>query len=98
MRRARSPDRIAAMKTMTVSQAKVRLGKLVDEVYRGAPVILIHKNKLVKIERYEPLDPDFDGPELEMMLLEAVRGPHSAYSRKDLESVAARVRRRMKRK
>ncbi len=84
------------MKTLTVSEAKSRLGKLVNEVQRGAPIILVYKNKLAKLERYELLDPESESRELEAMLLEAVRGPHSPYSRKDLESVAARVRRRTK--
>ena len=56
----------------------------------------MHKNKLVKMERYEPLDPDFDSPQLEARLLEAVRAPHSAYSRRDLEAAAARVRRKLR--
>ena len=30
------------------------------------------------------------------MLLDAVQGPHSAYSRTDLEAAAGRVRKRMK--
>ncbi|MBI5385213.1 MAG: hypothetical protein HZA90_11075 [Verrucomicrobia bacterium] len=84
------------MKTMTVDQAKTRLGKLVDQVHGGAPVLLVHKNKLVKLERFEPLDPEFDSPELEAMLLKAVTGPHSPYSKRDLEDVAAKVRREMR--
>jgi len=86
------------MKTLTISRVKNSLGKIVEEVYGGAPVILVHKNKLVKLERYEPRDPEFDSPQLEAMLLEAVRGPHSAYSRKDLEAAARRVRRRIRKK
>jgi hypothetical protein len=86
------------MKTLTVSQARTRLEKLVDEVHRGPPVILVHKNKLVKLERYEPLDPEDDSREIEAMLLEAVCGPHSSYSRADLEAVAKRVRRRSRKK
>jgi PHD/YefM family antitoxin component YafN of YafNO toxin-antitoxin module len=86
------------MKTLTVSQAKPQLAKLVDKVHAGAPVVLVHKNKLVKLERYEPLDPEYESPELEAMLLKAVTGPHSPYSKKDLESVASRVRREMRRK
>ncbi|MBI4585067.1 MAG: hypothetical protein HY717_13725 [Planctomycetes bacterium] len=65
------------MKTITTNQAKNRLGKLIDEVYSGSPVLLVHENKLVKLERYEPLDPESDSPQLEAMLLEAVRGKHS---------------------
>lgn len=86
------------MKTLTVSQARTRLEKLIDEVHRGPPVILIHKNKLVKLERYEPLDPEDDSHQLEGLLLEAVCGPHSAYARTDLEAAARRVRRRSKKK
>ncbi len=86
------------MRTLTVSQAKPRLAKLVDEVHAGAPVVLIHKNKLVKLERYEPLDLQDDSPELEAILLKAVTGPHSPYSKKDLESVAAKVRRQVRKK
>lgn len=79
------------MKTLTVGQAKARLGKLVDQVHAGAPVLLVHKNKLVKLERFEPLDPECDSPQLEAMLLKAVTGPHSPYSKRDLEAVAAKV-------
>jgi len=86
------------MKTLTVSQAKPRLAKLVDEVHAGAPVVLIHKNKLVKLERYEPLDLQDDSPELEAILLKAVTGPHSPYSKRDLESVAVKVRRQTRKK
>jgi prevent-host-death family protein len=86
------------MKTLTITEAKPKLAKIVDEAHAGSPVILVHKNKLVKVERYEPLDPECDGPELEAMLLKAVTGPHTPYSRKDLDEVAARVRREMRRK
>jgi len=86
------------MKTLTVTQAKPCLAKLVDEVHAGEPVILVHKEKLVKLERFEPFDPEEDGPELEAMLLKAVEGPHTPYSRKDLEAVAEKVRREMRRK
>ena len=86
------------MKALTVSQAKSRLGKLADEVQRGAPVILVYKNKLAKLERYELLDPEVDSPQLEAALLESVCGPHSRYSRKDLEVAAARARKRLRRK
>ena len=84
------------MKTLTVAQAKPKLAKIVDKAHAGSPVILIHKNKLVKVERYEPVDPEFDSPEMEAMLLKAVTGPHTPYSRKDLEEVAARVHRELR--
>lgn len=79
------------MKTLTVDKAKTRLGGLVDEVQEGAPVILVHGDKLAKLERYEPLDPDADSPRIEAMLLEAVKGPHAPYSRVELESVLDKV-------
>jgi len=75
------------MKTLTVSKAKARLGGLVDEVQDGAPVILVHGDKLAKLERYDPLDLDADSPRLEAMLLEAVNGPHAPYSHAEMEAV-----------
>ena len=89
---------------MTVGEAKPQLGKLIAKVQRGAPVILVNGNKLAKLERYVPnggpvnLNLDEDSPELEAMLLEAVTGPHTPFSTKDLEAAAARVRRRLKKR
>jgi hypothetical protein len=79
------------MKTLTVSKAKTRLGGLVDEVQDGAPVILVHGDKLAKPERYDPLDLDADSPRLEAMLLEAVNGPHAPYSRAEMEAVLGKA-------
>jgi antitoxin (DNA-binding transcriptional repressor) of toxin-antitoxin stability system len=79
------------MKTMTVRDAKPQLGKLVEKVQHGAPVILVQGDKLAKLERYELLDPECDSPQLEAMLLEAVRGPHAPYSRRELEAVLEKV-------
>ena len=92
------PATIAAMKTVNVSQTDGRLGKLVDEVYKGAPVSLVHKGNRVKLERYEPLDPETDSSPLAAGLLEAVRGPHSKYSLKDLDSSARRVQGRLRKR
>lgn len=80
------------MKTMTARAAGPLLGKLVEKVQRGAPVILVQGDKLAKLERYEPLDPECDSPQLEAMLLEAIRGPHAPYSRKELEHVLNKAR------
>jgi len=79
------------MKMLTVSKAKSHLGGLVDEVQEGAPVILVHGDKLAKLERYEPLDPDADSPRIEAMLLEAIKGPHAPYSRAEMEAVLGKV-------
>src|SRR5688500_13908630 len=90
--------RYEAMKTVTVRQAKPQLGKLVVEVYSGAPVVLVHGNKLVKMERYEILDPEYDSPELAAMLLDAVRGPHAPYSHKEMRARADRAFREHRRR
>jgi hypothetical protein len=82
---------LGRMKTLTISQARTRLGTLVDGVQKGGPVILIHGNKLAKLERYELLDPEADSPQLEAALLEAVQGPHAPYSRAEMDSVLAKV-------
>jgi len=79
------------MKTLTVGEAKPRLEKLVEQVQKGAPVVLVHGNKLALLERYELLDPEHDSPQLEAMLLAAVQGPHAPYSRTEMESVLAKV-------
>ena len=79
------------MKTMTVREAKPRLGKLVEQVQHGAPVIIVQGNKLAKLERYELLDPEYDSPQLEARLLEAVRGPHAPYSRREMETILEKV-------
>ncbi len=75
------------MKTLTVHQAQPDLAKLVEEVHAGNPVILVHNEKLVKIERYVPFDPEEDSPELEALLLEAVRGPHAPYSAIEMKEI-----------
>lgn len=87
------------MKTLTVSQAKARLGKLVEEVYAGEPVLLAHHDKLVKLERFEVLDPEEDTPELEAELLKAVEGPHAPYSGERLRArLDHRIRQRRRRR
>ena len=89
------PDHnLRSVKTLTVAKARARLGGLVDEVQDGAPILLIHGDKLAKLERYEPLDPDVDSPRLEAMLIEAVQGPHAPYSRAELENVLTKAVRR----
>lgn len=79
------------MKTLTVDQAKPELAKLVEEAHAGSPVILVLNEKLVKLERYVPFDPEEDSPELEAMLLQAVRGPHSPYSSEEMKEIARKA-------
>ncbi len=86
------------MKTLTVTQAKAQLGKLVDKVHGGAPVLLVHNNKLVKLERYEPLDPEYESAELEAMLLEGVRSKFTPYSPERMTGILDRVIREERKK
>lgn len=80
-----------SMKTLTIREARARLGKLVKEVHKGAPVILVDGKRLVKLERYEALDPEYDNAQLEAELLRAVTGPHTPYSRKEMRAIADRA-------
>ena len=86
------------MKTLTVTQAKPRLGQLVDEVHAGQPVILVHNEKLVKVERYVPFDPAEDSPELEAMLLEGVRAQFSPYSEAEMQGLLDKLRKKPRKK
>ncbi len=86
------------MKTLTVAQAKSKLGKLVDQVHAGTPIILVHNAKLVKVERYVPFDPAEDRPELEAMLLEGVRSHFTPYSEDEMQSLLDKLRRRQRKK
>jgi len=70
----------------------------VDEVYAGAPVLLVHGNKLVKMERYEILDPEYDNPELAAMLVDAVRAPHAPFAHKEMRAIADRAIRETRRR
>ena len=88
------------MKTVTVTTAQPELRKLVEDAYRGEEIVLAYGEKKVRLERYASaggapdLDLEEDSPELETELLKAVRGPFTPYSRKDMEAIANRVRRR----
>ena len=86
------------MKTVTVAQAKSKLGKLVDQVHGGAPIILVHNDKLVKVERYVPFDPSEDSPELEAMLLEGVRARFTPYSEDEMQGILDQLRKKHRKK
>ena len=86
------------MKTVTVTATQPELRKLVEEAFRGTPVVLAYGEKRVKLERYAPasgaveLDLQEDSAELEAALLKAMREPFTPYSRQDLEAIAENVR------
>ena len=86
------------MKTLTVSQARSRLGKLVDAVHDGQPVLFVHNEKLVKVERYKSFDPEADGPELEAMLLEGVRAKFTPYSEDEMQGLLDKLRKKNRKK
>jgi hypothetical protein len=45
------------MQTMSLSQAKQRLGKVADAVLRGKPVLIVRKSKLLILQAYELPEP-----------------------------------------
>jgi hypothetical protein len=87
------------MKTVTITSAQPELGKLVEEVYRGAEVILVYGDKKVRLEpcgtddSSVDLNLEEDSSELEAELLKGVRGKFTPYSPKDLEEIAESVKR-----
>ena len=50
-------DHIWSMKTLSLSQAKQRLGKVADAALRGKPVLIIRKSKLLILQSYEMPEP-----------------------------------------
>ena len=85
------------MKTLSLAEAGPHLSELVAAAHNGESVLLADGGKFVILERFDPLppspivDPNEDSPELEAELLKAVRGPHSDYSRDELEQSLARL-------
>jgi hypothetical protein len=45
------------MQTMSVSQAKQRLGKVADDALKGKPVLIIRKSKMLILQAYELPEP-----------------------------------------
>jgi hypothetical protein len=45
------------VQTISVSQAKQRLGKVADAALRGKPVLIIRKSKLLILQAYELPEP-----------------------------------------
>jgi hypothetical protein len=82
------------VKTVALNEAQLRLDELFEDAQSGSPVLLVRGGQVAKLERVEP--PEFGGnaATLEKMLLEAVQGPHTDWTPKDLEDIARRVRER----
>jgi hypothetical protein len=83
---------IPTVKTVRLNEAQSRLDELFEDAQSGSPVLLVRGGEVVRLERVEP--PEFGGDlaTLEKMLLDAVQGPHSEWTPKDLEDIARRVR------
>ncbi len=82
------------MKTITLGDAQSRLNELFEDAQAGSPVLLVRDGQIAKLERVEP--PEFGGDlqTLERILEQAVTGPHSDWTPKDLDDIARRVRER----
>jgi hypothetical protein len=80
------------MKAVALDEAQSHLNKLFEDAQAGSPVLLVRGGEVAKLERVEP--PEFGGDiaTLEKMLLEAVEGPHTDWTPKDLDDIAQRVR------
>ncbi len=44
------------MKTMSISEAKRRLGAVADEALRGEKIIIIRKSRLLTLQEFEPIE------------------------------------------
>ena len=68
------------------------MDKLFEDVQAGSSVLLVRGGEVAKLERVEP--PEFGGDiaTLEKMLVDAVQGPHAAWTPQDLEDIVRRVR------
>lgn len=75
-----------------IKRSSIPLDKLFEDAQAGSPVLLVRGGEVAKLERIQP--PEFAGDlaTLEKMLIDAVEGPHSDWTPKDLEDIARRVR------
>ena len=44
------------MKTLSISEAKRRLGAVADQALNGEKIIIIRKSRLLTLQEYEPLE------------------------------------------
>jgi antitoxin (DNA-binding transcriptional repressor) of toxin-antitoxin stability system len=69
------------MKTVTLEEARERLGELCDEARGGNHVLLARGEELYALVPFDPtLEPAWDAPDLEAAILKAVDGPHHELS------------------
>jgi hypothetical protein len=60
------------MKTCSLSEAKVSLGRLADDALRGHPTVISRGGKLLILRAYEPPDPD----EFDALIEEGIGSEH----------------------
>ncbi len=82
------------MKTLTVRVAPEQLSQALAANSQNCVVVLTDGERQLLLEASPALalDPEEDSQELARELLKASTGPFTAYSRRDLEAVAERVR------
>ncbi len=75
------------MKVIALSEAQSRLDELFQDAQAGSPVLLVRGGEVVRLERVQP--PDFGGDlaKLESMLVDAMEGPHPAWTPQDLDKL-----------
>jgi hypothetical protein len=45
------------MKTLSISEAKRRFGRVADQALRGETVIIVRKSRLLQLQEYKPIEP-----------------------------------------
>jgi hypothetical protein len=45
------------MKTLSISEAKRRFGRVADRALRGETIIIVRKSRLLQLQEYKPIEP-----------------------------------------
>ena len=76
------------MNTLSLSEAKSRLGKLADAALKGHPTVITRGGKLLILQAYDPPDPNvFDS-----LIDEGIASKHVALNRDVWEKIRVRGR------
>jgi antitoxin (DNA-binding transcriptional repressor) of toxin-antitoxin stability system len=85
------------MKTISIREAEVQLGRLVAEACRGETIILTDGENEVTLSPRPALDLEEDSPELEAKLLKAANGPFTPYSSEEMRAACEKIIREKRR-
>ena len=85
------------MKTLTVEEAQLQLGRLIAEANRGDVIVLTDGAQKVLLQPGDALDLEKDSPELEAELLQGIDGPYTPYSSEEMRGLVERIIREEKR-